>query len=67
MAELIKDEIEDAKHRGYFGFFDVPDVILRKNYNTTDYQRIIKYLNKVRILYLEHKIDAEKEAKRLEE
>lgn len=67
LAESIKDECEDAKNNGYFNFFDVPDVILRKNYNTLEYQRTIKYLNKVRVLYLEHKLDAEKEARRMEE
>ena len=40
----------------YFSFFEIPDLIVKKNYSRKDYEEIIlKVLNKVKIRYLAEK------------
>ena len=43
--------------RGFLNFMLVPDLILRKKMNREEYQKICKYVNKVRELYLEDKLE----------
>ena len=40
----------------YFSFFDIPDLIIKKNYSRKDYEEtILKVLNKTKMRYLAEK------------
>lgn len=43
-----------------FSFFDIPDLILKKKFNKTEYEAVMKVLMKVKTLYLQQKLDEER-------
>lgn len=54
LIDSIKQECVMNQH--YFSFFEIPDLIVKKNYSRKDYEEIIlKVLNKVKIRYLAEK------------
>jgi len=38
-----------------FSFFDIPDLILTQKYGKNEYNRVIKFINKVKVIFLEEK------------
>lgn len=46
---------EQSSDRIHFNFYDVPDLIVRKNYKRKDYEHILKLLNKVKANFLNAK------------
>ena len=53
-CDSIKQELVMNQH--YFSFYEIPDLIVKKNYSRKDYEEIIlKVLNKVKLRYLAEK------------
>ena len=51
----VKQECVMDQH--YFSFFEIPDLIIKKNYSRKDYEdNILKLLNKVKTRYLAQKV-----------
>jgi hypothetical protein len=53
--EVVKSEI--PSNGEYFNFYDIPDLIILKKYSKEYVAKIIEFLNKVKTLYLEDKLD----------
>lgn len=41
----------------YFSFYDIPELIVKNGYTRKDYDKIIKVLKKVKLSFLETKIE----------
>eukprot|EP00826_Nyctotherus_ovalis_P039484 TRINITY_DN3802_c0_g1_i5.p1 TRINITY_DN3802_c0_g1~~TRINITY_DN3802_c0_g1_i5.p1 ORF type:complete len:654 (-),score=242.35 TRINITY_DN3802_c0_g1_i5:423-2384(-) len=52
-SDLVKGRC--AIEGGTFSFFDIPDLILTQKYGKNEYNRVIKFINKVKAAYLEEK------------
>ncbi len=52
---LVKQELVMDKQ--YFSFYDIPELIVKNGYTRKDYDKIIKVLKKVKMSFLETKIE----------
>jgi hypothetical protein len=51
---------ECSYSRGFLNFMLVPDLILRKKMSREEFAKIVKFVNKIRVMYLQDKLAAEK-------
>jgi hypothetical protein len=58
---IEKIKVECVSERESFCFYDVPEVLIKSKMHETSYRRAIKYLNLVREIYLDDKLEEEKE------